>query len=148
MSCKPPVQRRDDNTNRNFALGSLICDSRVQQRGWLQHVPFAESFHQSTFYPYQKPKKPHFPSHPIPSPTILHSPAWLRTIPSTLGTHAAWAPAKQLHARLPFLWIKVVDTPGLHHHHARILRRRPVDRAAAVGAEVARHERAALDGLG
>jgi hypothetical protein len=72
---------------------------------------------------------------------VMHDPLDLRR-------PADVTPAEQLDARLPVLDVEIVDTARLHHDDARVLRRAPVQRAAAVGAQVARHEHAALDGLG
>lgn len=57
-------------------------------------------------------------------------------------------PAEQLHGWLPQPNVELVNAARLHHDHARVLRRAAVEGAAAVGAQVARHLRAALDGFG
>ena len=62
-------------------------------------------------------------------------------------------PTKQLDRQLDTLDIKPivavsVNTPRLHYDHIRIPRRGAVERAAAVGAQVARHVGAALDDFG
>ena len=56
---------------------------------------------------------------------------------------------EELDRRLPVFHIKtVINATCLHHHHTRILSRAPVQRAAAVGAEMACHFRSAFDDLG